>query len=118
MEDECIISLALASTLRNFGYSISGVASSGEKAIDIALARKPDIILMDIRLKGEINGVEAAQEINNHIQTPILYLSASAELLKDANIEYPFSFLDKPFNEDQLIYKMESMLEERYGSCF
>lgn len=67
VEDESIVSKDIQNSLINLGYSVIGAAASGEKAIELALQLNPDVILMDIMLKGTINGIEAAEKIKEEI---------------------------------------------------
>ena len=110
--------------LNNMGYEAPDVALSGEKAIKKAGEIRPDLILMDIKLKGEMDGIEAAEIIHDRFDIPVVYLTAFAdeETLERAKITEPFGYLLKPFEEQDLqstiemaLYKskMEQRLKER-----
>jgi len=104
VEDDSIIAAYLQETLSWFGYKILDVVSTGEQAIKLASETKPDIIIMDIQLKGDINGVTASKLIRKKSNVPIIYLSAYSEdtLLEQAMETKPSAFLLKPFNEREL----------------
>lgn len=104
VEDEAIIVKSLENRLLKAGYSIIGFASSGGEAIRLARLQKPDLILMDIKLEGEMNGIEAAEEINKHLNIPIIYLTSYSDddTFQKAKITNPFAYLHKPFDGEQL----------------
>lgn len=104
VEDETIVAKDIQNRLKKFGYNISGITSTGEEAIRKVIETKPDLILMDIRLKGNIDGVEAAQEIHNNFQIPIIYLTANADdsTLERVKATNPFGYIIKPFKEKEL----------------
>jgi CheY-like chemotaxis protein len=104
VEDEAIIAMDLAAILRRRGWRVVGTASTGEESITQAGAERPDIVLMDIRLRGPMNGLEAARVIKARWGIPVVFLSAYDE---DALVErLPPSNgtprLTKPFDEDDL----------------
>lgn len=80
VEDENIIALNIKKKLKSFGYSIPAIASTGEEALKLTEIILPDLILMDIMLKGEMNGVEAAEQIRKRFDIPIIYLTAYSAL--------------------------------------
>ncbi|PZV19653.1 MAG: hypothetical protein DCF20_01215 [Pseudanabaena sp.] len=104
VEDETIISWCLQESLEALGYQVSAVVSSGKKAIDAAVLVKPDIALMDIRLKGEMDGIEAADFLYRNFDIPIIYLTAHSDenILKKAIQTSPFGYLLKPFAPKEL----------------
>jgi CheY-like chemotaxis protein len=79
VEDEAIIAMDLAATLRRQGYLVSGTVATGEESIVQAESERPDLVLMDIRLKGRLNGIEAAHEIRRRWGIPVIYLTAYGE---------------------------------------
>ena len=101
VEDESIVSKDIQHSLKKLGYSISGAASTGEKAIELAKSTLPDIILMDIMLKGDMNGIEAADEIRKTCSIPVIFLTAYADesTLSKAKITEPYGYILKPFKE-------------------
>ena len=128
VEDERIVSMDLQRRLKAMGYEIAGSAVSGEEAIEKAEALRPDMVLMDIMLDGELDGTQAAEIIRARFGTPVIYLTAYADsaTLERAKITEPFGYILKPFEERELhghieiaLYKarMEKKLkdsEERY----
>jgi CheY-like chemotaxis protein len=79
VEDESIVSKDIQHSLKKLGYNVVGAASTGERAFELASSEKPDIILMDIMLKGDMNGVETAQKVKEELQIPVIYLTAYAD---------------------------------------
>jgi CheY-like chemotaxis protein len=79
VEDETIIARDLENILRGFGYEISGAAATGEQAVELAGSLHPDIILMDIRLPGRLDGVQAAEAIRVRYNIPVVYVTAFGE---------------------------------------
>ena len=112
VEDENTISEYLKEMLKNRGYCIAGAVSSGEEAIRCSLKVRPDLILMDIALKGDMDGVEAARKIHEFINMPIVYLTGHADtkLLERAKITEPFGYILKPFLEKELLIIIEMAL--------
>ncbi|MEY3398248.1 MAG: hypothetical protein RL220_842 [Bacteroidota bacterium] len=104
VEDESIIRKDIEQSLKKLGYTIVGHADSGEKAIELAPTLKPDIILMDIMLKGKLTGIEAAEQIKAKQDIPVIYLTAYADkaTLDKAKITEPHGYLLKPFKEADL----------------
>lgn len=104
VEDESIVSKDIQQSLKKLGYNVVGAASTGDKAIEIAGAELPDIVLMDIMLKGEMNGIEAANEIKNLYEIPVIFLTAYADeaTLSKAKISQPYGYVLKPFKEIDL----------------
>lgn len=109
VEDEGIIAEDLKNRLRKLGYVVPAVASSGEEAVQKAAETRPDLVLMDIRLKGEMTGVEAAGRIRDRFDIPVIYLTAYADenTLHQAKITEPFGYVLKPFDERELHIAIE-----------
>ena len=112
VEDESITAFDLQVRLQGMGYTVSAIASSGDDAIRTIESHLPDLILMDIRIRGERDGIEVAQEIRERFDIPIIYLTAFAD---DATIERarytePFGYLLKPFQEQELYSSVEMAL--------
>lgn len=112
VEDEAIVAKDLQYRLKKFGYLVPTIASSGEEAINKAVEILPDLVLMDIRLKGQMDGIEAAEEISKKLDIPIIYLTAYADetTLQRAKITEPFGYLIKPFKEKELQTNIEITL--------
>lgn len=104
VEDESIVSKDIQHSLKKLGYNVVGAASTGEKAIELALGARPDVILMDIMLKGDMNGIEAADEIRKTCSIPVIFLTAYADesTLSKAKITEPYGYILKPFKEIDL----------------
>lgn len=112
VEDESIVSLEIQTRLKALGYEIAGSAASGEEAIRKILESKPDLILMDIRIKGDIDGIETAAEVRKHLEIPVIFLTAYADetTLQRAKITDPFGYIIKPFEERELNINIEIAL--------
>lgn len=104
VEDERIVAMDLKDRLEDLGYLVTGMAVSGEKAIEKAKETHPNIVLMDIHLKGEMDGIEAAGLIHNLLSIPIIYVTAYADdkTLDRAKDTEPFGYIVKPFQEREL----------------
>lgn len=104
VEDDPNIALGVTATLESFGYSVCPAITTGEEAVARAIELNPDVILMDINLRGPMDGVEATQAINANSITPIIYLSAQAgdATRRDAKLTRNYGYLLKPFNPDEL----------------
>ena len=105
-EDEGIVALDLQSTLEGMGYSVVAVTSSGEEAIKKAEETQPDLVLMDIMLAGEMDGVTAAQHIHGHLHIPVIFLTAYADqsILERAKRAEPYGYIIKPFKEEREVH--------------
>ncbi|MEH1889408.1 MAG: EAL domain-containing protein [Nostoc sp.] len=114
VEDEIIVAMDIQNRLRKFGYTVLGLADSGEEAIKKAADNSLDLVLMDIHLKGNMDGVEAAQIIHNIFNVPVIYLTANADesTLKRAKVTEPFGYILKPFKEKELKFTIEITLSK------
>jgi CheY-like chemotaxis protein len=112
VEDASIIAKDIQDMLRRLGYVVPAVVSSGEKAIQKAAETHPDLVLMDIMLKGDMDGVEAAQQIRDRFHIPVVYLTAYADedILQRAKMAEPFGYILKPFEERELHAAIEMAL--------
>lgn len=104
VEDEIIVAMDIENNLKGLGYSVPAVVCSGEEAIQKAAETHPDLVLMDIVLTGDIDGVEAAQHIGDRFNIPIVYLTSYADkkTLNRAKKTNPFGYIIKPFTEKEL----------------
>ncbi len=103
VEDEWVTADDLRMSLQSLGYTVTSTVSSGEEAIKNAEKDRPDLVLMDIVLKGKMDGIEAASQIRSCYDIPIIYLTAYADekILERARVTEPFGYIVKPFvNED------------------
>ena len=112
VEDQRLIAADLENTLRKLGYEVVGNATSGEEAIEAVTAARPDLVLMDIRLQGAIDGIQAAEAISRRIEVPIVYVTAYAdeETIRRAKVTGPFGYVVKPFNPRELQASIEIAL--------
>lgn len=123
VEDEGIVAIDIQICLESLGYTVTAIADTGELAIKKAKETYPDLVLMDIRLKGKMDGIEAARKITEDLDIPIIYLTAYADrtTLERAKITGPFGYILKPFEERELHtaieiafykYQMEKQLKQ------
>ena len=117
VEDESIIAKDIENALKEMKYTVAGIAFSGEDAVKKAAETKPDLVLMDIVLRGKMDGIEAAEQIRTWLNIPIVYLTAyeDEKTLGRAKLTEPFGYLIKPFDERELhstieiaLYKFET----------
>ncbi len=114
VEDVPNVATVLEARLESYGYEVCNVANSGVKAIEYAAAHQPDLILMDIMLEGEMNGIEAAEQINQELDTPIIYLSClnDQEVMDRAIKTNPYGFIVKPYDNAELRFSIENALKK------
>ncbi len=112
VEDEGVIAEDTRTSLSDLGYEVAAVASSGEEAILKAEQTRPNLVLMDVMLKGEMDGIEAANTITERFHIPIVYLTSYADngILKRAKVSEPFGYLVKPFRTRELAATIEMAL--------
>jgi two-component system, response regulator PdtaR len=112
VEDEGIVAQEIKSRLEKSGYSICAVAHDGESAIGCAGDLQPDLVLMDIRLKGSMDGIEAAGRIRERFNLPVVYLTAYTDsaTLARAKVMEPFGYVVKPFETRSLVAAIEIAL--------
>ncbi|MDX2097952.1 MAG: ATP-binding protein [Leptolyngbyaceae cyanobacterium bins.59] len=113
VEDETIIALDIQNSVMQAGYGVPAIASSGSEALAQVMRYQPDLVLMDIRLQGELDGIDAAQQIQNTCNVPIVFLTAHADenTLIRARTIAPFGYVLKPFEDHQLITAIEIALK-------
>lgn len=112
VEDENIIALNIKKKLKSFGYAVPAIVSTGEEAVKMAEIISPDLILMDIMLKGDMDGVAAAEEIKERFDIPVIYLTAYSDdkVLERAKITEPYGYIVKPFKAIDLRSNIEMAL--------
>ncbi|MEE8432422.1 MAG: response regulator [Candidatus Desulfatibia sp.] len=100
VEDDGIIAMDLESRLKSFGYSVPGIVSYGEDAVKKVEECRPDLVFMDIVLKGEIDGIEAADQIRTQFNIPVVFVTAhmDEDRLERAKLTLPFGYVIKPFS--------------------
>lgn len=119
VEDERIVARDIEKRLTKLGYNVVGSVASGEMAVEKATELRPDLILMDIQLKGHLDGIAAAEQIANTCEIPIIYLTAYADedTLLRAKVTEPFGYIVKPFDERDLHVSIEIGLRRRLAEA-
>jgi PAS domain S-box-containing protein len=104
VEDEGVVALQIQEALQAMGYEVPVVALSGEEALAKLLETEPDLVLMDIKLKGGLSGIETAKRLRQRLDVPVVYLTAfsDAETLEQAQLTEPYGYVLKPFEEKSL----------------
>jgi len=104
VEDQKIISLEIKERLEEMGHQVVGLAKSGDKAIELALKHFPDLILMDIKIEGDKDGIETADEIRKLMDCPVIFLTAYADdkTIERAKLTEPYAYIVKPLDEREL----------------
>ena len=117
VEDEMIVAQHLALILKDMGYQVAGMASTGALAIQLAEESKPALVLMDVNLPGEIDGIEASEQIRARLDIPVVFLSAYDEkdVLHRAKKTEPYGYIAKPFSQNILRITIETALY-KHGS--
>jgi DNA-binding LytR/AlgR family response regulator len=112
VEDESIVSKDIQHSLKKLGYQVVGAAATGEKAIELVRSESPDIVLMDIMLKGDMNGIEVAEVVRSEFNIPVIFLTAYADesTLSKAKVTEPYGYIIKPFKEIDLHTSIEMAL--------
>ncbi|MBD3291185.1 response regulator [candidate division KSB1 bacterium] len=112
VEDEKIVASDIQNSLIRMGYSTLGIASSGDEALEKTREFHPDIVLMDIRLEGEMDGIDSALKIRERFHIPVIYLTAYADdsTLQRAKISEPYGYILKPFDSRDLHTSIEMAL--------
>jgi PAS domain S-box-containing protein len=115
VEDERITAEDIHEILTHLGYTVTAMVSSGADAIREAERTRPDLVMMDIRIKGDMDGIEAAREIRERFDIPVVYLTAHAdrETLDRAKMSEPLGYLIKPFHEAELQASIEMALHKQ-----
>ncbi len=113
-EDESIVRKDIERCLGNLGYNVVASADNGEDAISMAMKHKPDLALMDIMIKGDMNGIAAAEEIKRNIDIPVVFLTAYADenTLNDAKLAEPHGYILKPFKDVDIQTAVEMALHK------
>lgn len=112
VEDQNIVALNLRNRLKNMGYIVPTIAISGEEAIRKTELTTPDLVLMDIMLKGDMDGIEATRVIKSRFSVPVIYLTACIDIgtLERAKLTEPSGYISKPFKEEDLVSNIELAL--------
>jgi len=114
VEDEGVIALGLQMKLESWGYTVDHVVSSGEMAVKESFRIKPDLIIMDIGVKGKFNGIEAARRIRD-LKIPVIYITGRDDdvLIMEALETVPYALLKKPLDHEVLKQKIRSALPKQ-----
>jgi len=114
VEDDNVILNIARWRLSNLGYEICGSASTGAEAMDNVAKMQPDIVLMDITLKGEMDGIETAGRIKKNFNIPVIFVSShtEGEIISRAKAVNPAGFVKKPFDDDSLRIAIELGLKK------
>jgi CheY-like chemotaxis protein len=113
VEDEGIVALDLSTTLQQMGYMVTGAAASGEEAIQLAIESKPDLVLMDVRLHGQMDGIDASKEIQARLGVPVIFLTAFVDektIQRALEVQHA-GFLRKPYSKSELLEAIEAAVK-------
>jgi len=112
VEDERVVAEDIKNSLQDIGYDVTAVVSSGEDAIKKAVEDKPDLVLLDIKLKGDMDGIAVANKIRSQTHIPVVYLTAHADeiTLERAKLTEPYGYILKPFENKDLQITIEMAL--------
>lgn len=115
VEDEMIIGANISLQLSKLGYEVTGLVARGEEALNHIIENQPDIVLMDIQLKGNLDGIETAKLIHNSFNIPVIFLTANADdaHFNRAKETKPAAFLSKPFRNIDLQRAIELAVDTR-----
>ncbi|MGI9532136.1 LytR/AlgR family response regulator transcription factor [Lutimonas sp.] len=113
VEDEMIIGANISLQLSKLGYEVTGIVSRGEEALTHVKQSRPDIVLMDIQLKGALDGIETVTQMHRETNMPIIYLTANAdeENFERAKSTNPYAFISKPFKKLDLQHAIDLTME-------
>ena len=112
VEDEIIAAKAIERSLASMGYEVVGIASSGGEAVRKVEETQPDVVLMDIKIKGPVDGVFTTQRVQTQFDIPVIYLTAMSddETLKRILHSKPYGYIVKPFRDAELYATIEGAL--------
>jgi PAS domain S-box-containing protein len=112
VEDSYIVAVHLQKSLENHGYAVNTIVDSGESALTEIKNRRPSLVLMDIMLRGKLDGIETAREVKKHFNIPVVYITAlsDADTIQRAKITEPYGYLNKPFDDRQIFTTIEMAL--------
>ena len=116
VEDEAIIALDMQERLSRLGYQVCGITSTGEKAINLAETTSPNIVLMDMKLKGNMHGIETANIIKEKFSISSIFLTAYTDTntIKQIKESLNKEFISKPFDEEELISTIEKLVNNSF----
>jgi CheY-like chemotaxis protein len=116
VEDEAIIAMDIQNILKKIGYSSAEVVHSGEESIEKVAEGRPHLVLMDIKLKGNLDGIQAAHQISQKYNVPVVYITAYGDenTLKRVDGTGRFGYITKPFEETELQTTIQGALQKAY----
>ena len=119
VEDEFLIAFDIKERVEKFGYEVLNIVDSGEEAIEKTGDMRPDLVLMDVTLKGKIDGAEAAREILSRFRIPVIFITAHSdeETLKRLRKISPFGCFTKPLDVWELRERMEKVLSKSFDGA-
>lgn len=114
VEDEQIIQMELKMRLESLGYTIMDTASSGEEFLEKISGEIPDLVLMDISLKGKLTGIEAAQIMSEKYAIPVIFITAYSDkdTLQKAETVFPIKLITKPFDDEELDEQIKNLFKD------
>ncbi|MFA5396610.1 MAG: response regulator [Methanogenium sp.] len=114
VEDDAIIGMDIEYRVKKLGYEVCGVADTAAEALDIASRTKPDIALMDIRLRGEVDGIEAARMLRDTLSVPVIFITAYSDMkMRSRALDMePLGYIVKPLREVELKNTLEAAEEK------
>jgi CheY-like chemotaxis protein len=115
VEDDDIIAKVENWRLKNLGYEVTGRAVSGAEAMDLVVKTRPDLVLMDINIQGEMDGIETAKRIKKQFSIPVVYVTSHSDgpTLDRAKATQPDGFIVKPFEDNDLRVGIELALKKK-----
>lgn len=114
VEDDRVIVRIAEWRLNKLGYTVCGKVETGTEALNLVINRQPDLVLMDINLKGDMDGIETAKQIKKDFNIPVIFVTSHSdgETLNRAREIHPDGFIRKPFNDDDLRVAIELALKK------
>ncbi len=112
VEDEVVVAMYIETVLETFGYDVVAIVTNGADAIDMVRDEDIDLVLMDINIEGDIDGIETTRRLKGFSEVPVLYVSAyiDKETIARASSTNPAGYLSKPFKNKELRMKIESII--------
>ena len=116
VEDEIISAMAMSQEFHDFGYVVTAQVSSGEDALEEVEKLRPEIVIMDLNLKGEMDGIETAKQIKSRFGIPILYVTGypDEEMRNEANVVDPIGYFVKPVAYDEIESTIDSAMNKKH----
>jgi CheY-like chemotaxis protein len=114
VEDDDVIARVADWRLKNLGYAVCGRATSGAEAMELVVNNKPDLVLMDINIRGDVDGIETAKMIKDGFKIPVIYVTSHSDgpTLERAKATHPDGFIVKPFDDNDLRVAIQLALKK------